>query len=323
MPLVFAAIAPHGDLAIPEACSLEQRSLAAGTQAGMRELERRCRAANPEVIVVLTPHGIHVTGSIAVVIAGHATGSLEEAPEPIDLDLETDLPLAHATIDALRGEGVPVVGVSFGGNVPAEAVMPMDWGTLIPLWYLGGRWEPPRRIVVVAPARDLPAATHVSAGVAIGRAAAVSAHRIALIASADQAHTHDAAGPYGVHPSARIYDEIAASAVRESDLGRLLDVSARLLEDAKPDSWWQMLMLHGALNATGGAPGASNAPGAPAATAAPSSTGPQGATGAWRGELLSSEAPTYYGMLCAAFVPLGGSEDPVRPGQDGSVQNEG
>jgi len=46
MPLVFAAIAPHGDLAIPEACAPDQRDLAAATQSGMRELERRAKAAN-------------------------------------------------------------------------------------------------------------------------------------------------------------------------------------------------------------------------------------------------------------------------------------
>ncbi len=47
MPLVFAAIAPHGDLAIPEACAPEQRDLAAGTQAGMRELNAERRRPVP------------------------------------------------------------------------------------------------------------------------------------------------------------------------------------------------------------------------------------------------------------------------------------
>ena len=43
--------------------------------------------------------------------------------------------------------------------------------------------------------------------------------------------------------------------------------------EGKADSYWQMLMLHGALDAT------------------------------WHGEFLSYEAPTYYGMLCAAYTP--------------------
>ena len=45
------------------------------------------------------------------------------------------------------------------------------------------------------------------------------------------------------------------------------------IAEAKADSFWQMLMLHGAV-----------------------------AEG-WRGDFLSYEAPTYFGMLCAAYSP--------------------
>jgi aromatic ring-opening dioxygenase LigB subunit len=271
MPLVFAAIAPHGDLAIPEACTPEQRDLAVATQVGMRELERRAQAARPDLVIVLTPHNIHVTGAMAVITAGRIAGTLAEAREPIALDCEIDRSTALALMDALRAEGIPVVGVSFGGNAAEEAVMPMDWGTLIPLWYLGGRWEPPIPAVVAAPARDLAGASHVTAGRAIGRLAADSDRRIALIASADHSHTHDPDGPYGGHPAAKVFDRLVIDALQADDLGRLIDVPAQLLEDAKPDSWWQLLMLHGALGTE------------------------------WTADLLSYEAPTYYGMLCAAF----------------------
>jgi aromatic ring-opening dioxygenase LigB subunit len=45
-----------------------------------------------------------------------------------------------------------------------------------------------------------------------------------------------------------------------------------MVEQAKADSWWQMLMLHGAM------PG-------------------------WTGRLISYEVPTYFGMLTAAYSP--------------------
>ncbi len=280
MPLVFAAIAPHGDLAIPEACARDQRDLAAATQAGMRELERRAKAAQSDLVIVLTPHNIHVTGAMAVIVSSRLAGSLPEGPEPVALDCQIDRPAALAVLGALRGEGIPAVGVSYGGNVAEEAVMPMDWGTLIPLWYLGGRWEPQPPVLVVAPARDLAGATHVTAGWAIGKVAAKSERRIALIASADHSHTHDPSGPYGGHPAAKEFDRLVVEAIEANELDRLLDVPDRLLEDAKPDSWWQLLMLHGALGS------------------------------GWHAELLSYEAPTYYGMLCATFSPTNNREGP-------------
>jgi aromatic ring-opening dioxygenase LigB subunit len=270
--IVFACIAPHGDLAIPEACPRDADGLATGTQAAMGELARRFDAVDPEVVVVLTPHGIHVEGHLAVVVAGRTAGALEEAPA-ISLDVPVDHDLALAIVRALAAAGIPTVGVSYGGNDPAEAVMPLDWGSLIPLWYLGGRRDPPTPLVVIAPARDLSVGAHVAAGAAIASAISASGRRAALVASADQAHAHLADGPYGFDPAARTFDERVVSILREARLGALRDLDPALVEAAKPDSWWQMLMLLGAIGE------------------------------AWRPRLLSYEVPTYYGTLCAVFEP--------------------
>jgi aromatic ring-opening dioxygenase LigB subunit len=224
------------------------------------------------VVVLLTPHGIHVEGHFAVVVSGRVAGALAEAPA-IALDLEVDRGLAGAVVRALEDAGIPAIGVSFGGNVPAEAVMPLDWGSLIPLWYLGGRRDPPVVVVIVAPARDRPIDEHVAAGEAIAGLIAGAGRRVGLVASADQAHAHDPDGPYGFDPAARIHDEHVVSLLREGRLAALRDLDPALVEAAKPDAWWQELMLLGSIGE------------------------------AWTPEVLSYEAPTYYGMLCAAFDP--------------------
>jgi aromatic ring-opening dioxygenase LigB subunit len=274
--LVWAAIAPHGDLAIADAVAPEQRGLAAKTQKGMLGLRRRFWLADPASVVVLSPHNIHVEGNFAVVTSGSSQGSLDEGGQRLDLSVPTDRSLALAILASLKSAGLPAVGVSYGGNDPAEAVFPMDWGSLIPLWYLGRRKDGSLPTVIVAPARDRSPAEHVAAGAAIARAIAASAGRVALVASCDQSHVHAKDGPYGYHGRGAQFDQMVVEAVKGNDLGRLVDIDADFIEDAKPDAWWQMLMLHGALRESG--PG-------------------------WRAELLSYEAPTYYGMLCAAFEP--------------------
>ena len=65
MGLVFACIAPHGGIAIAEACAPGERELAAVTRRGMEELGRRFARAAPDVAVVLTPHNVHVEGAMA------------------------------------------------------------------------------------------------------------------------------------------------------------------------------------------------------------------------------------------------------------------
>lgn len=273
MSLVFAAIAPHGTVDVPGVPAAAVPG-AETTHAALVELGRRFDAAEPETTIVLTPHNVHVEGHFAVVLAGTLAGRLAEfdAPE-VELSCPIDLELATQTIVALHDEGVPVVGASFGANDPGTATAPMDWGVLIPLWYMGGRSEPQVPAVVVSPARDRSVEEHVRAGRAVGQAAEASGKRVALIASADHGHAHDPDGPYGFDPAAADYDAAVVELVRHNRLAGLLELDPALVDAAKADSWWQLIMLHGALG------------------------------DGWSGDFLSYEASTYFGMLCAAYAP--------------------
>ena len=272
MPLVFAAIAPHGGIAVAEACSPDERDVALKTRAGMEELGRLFEAAKPEAVVVATPHNVHISNALGVIVAARLKGRLNGVVPPVELDVPSETKLAWRLLEALGAAGLSVAGVSFGSNDPDTAVAPMDWGVLIPLWFMGGRSDPPVPVVVVTPARDLPASDHVTAGAAIAAVASASPQRVALIASADHGHTHQESGPYGYDPAAAEYDALVEELVRTDRLDRLVTVPRALVEKAKADSWWQMLMLHGA-------------------------------THGWRGRLISYEAPTYFGMLTAAYEP--------------------
>ena len=262
MTVVFAAIAPHGAPAFddPEG----------ETRAGFEELARRFDSAAPEATIVLTPHGVHVEDRFAVVLSAQLEG---DASQWTVLDTHLACPgepdLAMAVRDAMRADGLPVAGVTFGSSGYASSTFPLDWGALIPLWFMGGRAGVPS--VVVSSSRDRPAEEHVRAGRAI--AAATAGRRVALIASADHGHGHGEDGPYGHAPESAEYDEQIVTLVRENRLGDLLALDPAFVDKALADSWWQLLMLHGALG------------------------------DGWQGELLSYEAPTYFGMLCAAYEP--------------------
>jgi aromatic ring-opening dioxygenase LigB subunit len=247
--IVAATIAPHGTPAFEPG----------PTRDALEEVGRRFERAAPDAIVVVTPHNVHVDGHFAVVTAAKVAGSLADWEHPeITLEREVDRELAGALLAALS----PAVGVSYGGNDPAEAVMPLDWGGLIPLAFL-----PELPVVIVSPARDLSLEDHIRAGEAIAGAPG----RIGLVASADHGHAHDAEGPYGFDPASAEYDERVVELVRENRLGELLKLE-ELAHSGRADSLWQMVVLHGALG------------------------------DGWQAELLSYEAPTYFGMLVADFA---------------------
>jgi aromatic ring-opening dioxygenase LigB subunit len=273
--LVFAAIAPHGSSAIPGAVKPEEDAKARVTQGSMAELQRRFEAARPEAVIVLTPHNVHVEGAMAVVTAGSASGGLADWGAPgITMKAAVDRELAEQVKAGLRAAGLPVVGISFGGNNANESVHPMDWAVLIPLWYMGGRSEPPVPVVIVSPARDLTPEAHVAAGRAIAEAVAASGKRVALIASCDHGHGHLEDGPYGFRPESKVFDDQVVAVVKADRLEELVKFDVELVRSAAADSWWQMLMLSGAIEK------------------------------GWRGDFLSYEHPTYFGMLCAAYSPV-------------------
>lgn len=212
MSLCFACIAPHGDM------DLDPR-----LRAAMEELGRRFAAAVPDVAIVVTPHNVHVDGHFAVVVAGQVG------------EWETD----RETADALLALGLPILGVSYGGNDPATAEMPLDWGGEVPLDFMRAP-----KVVVVSPARDRPLEEHLRLGEAIAKLPG----RVALVASADHGHTHRADGIYGFHPAAAEYDA-RLQEILASDLLDFLPL-AELAEDGKADSLWQLLVLQGAVGET-------------------------------------------------------------------------
>jgi aromatic ring-opening dioxygenase LigB subunit len=229
--LVFACIAPHGDVDLDPAL-----------RPAMEELGRRAAAAQPDVAVVVTPHSVHVEGHFAVVTSGSVGQH------------ETD----RATLEALLEAELPILGVSFGGNDAATAEFPLDWGAEIPLEFVRAQ-----KVVVVSPARDRPLEEHLR----LGEAIAALPGRVALIASADHGHAHDADGPYGFDPAAAEYDAVLQEILASDRLDFL--PLAELVEAGKADSLWQLLVLEGAVGEDA------------------------------RADVLTYAAPTYYGMLVA------------------------
>lgn len=274
--LVFAAIAPHGSMAIPEARTDKEQGKGEPTREAMETLSSRFAAARPESVVILTPHNVHVEGAMAVVEAGRSAGDLAQWGGPaVALSATIDRELALGVKSAVRAAGIPMVGISYGGNNPEESLHPMDWAVLVPYWFMGGRSEPQVPLVIVSPARDLSPEDHVRAGAAIREAAEASGKPVALVASCDHGHGHDANGPYGFRPESKQFDDRVVEILRAGDMGGLLELPVDFVRQAAADSWWQMLMLHGALG------------------------------DGWTGELLTYEAPTYFGMICAAYEPAG------------------
>ena len=271
MPLVFAAIAPHGSEIVSQLTN--DPALMAKTRAAMQELGHRFAAAKIDTVVVLTPHGIVVDGALSVGGTRHAAGIVGEPDgKHIKVAFTNDLEFTDALHQKCEQVPIPLARL-VGDDSKEKAVLPLDWGAVIPLWFTAHPLTHPRpQTVIVAPDRSLPRETLVRFGVALARCAAATPKRIALIASCDLGHAHDPDGPYGFSPVSAEHDGKMCAAIVSEDLGSLLEWEEAFLEDAKVDAFWQTIILAGALGHT-----------------------------LLTGELLSYEAPTYFGMAVAVY----------------------
>jgi len=287
MPLVFAAIAPHGFPLIPDLSDDAGGALA--TRAAMEELGRRAAAAGIEALVIAGPHGVRVDGAVSLADTSRAAGRLAWKERTVELNVPVDGPLTDAIAATARARGIPIAMVGYAGNRRDQSVLPLDWGVLTPLWFLGhGRnmpghgdviADPPAADIgppaaIVTPSRNLPRETLVDFGRVVAEAATNDSRRVGFIASCDWGHAHRADGPYGFHPESAAVDAEVVTAVAANDLLRLIDLDEARAQNAAIDGLWQALILAGALE-----------------------------TVPMQAELLSYEAPTYYGMLVAVWAP--------------------
>src|SRR5829696_7243771 len=287
MPLVFAAIAPHGFPLIPDLDDDADGAMA--TRAAMEELGRRAAAAGVEALVIAGPHGVGVESAVSLADTARAAGALAWQGREVELNVPVDGPLTDAIAAASRSRGIPIAMVGYAGHRRDTSVLPLDWGILTPLWFLGhGRNMPGHGdvlseqpaadigppVVIVTPSRNLPRETLVDFGRVVAEAATNDSRRVGFIASCDWGHAHRADGPYGFHPESAAVDAEVVAAVAANDLLRLIDLDEARAQNAAIDGLWQALILAGALE-----------------------------TVPMQAELLSYEAPTYYGMLVAVWAP--------------------
>ncbi len=274
--IVYGCVAPHGAELIPSLATRSSLSLFRRTRDGMRKLASEIAAARPDTVIIASPHNLRLFGRIGVVTAENSSGTLAISPtKSVKLKVKCDVPFAKRLLSFAKGRGLPVVGANYGTSEGESSDMPMDWGTLIPLWFILKEAKLNAKVVIVTPSREIPLRENVLFGRAVGSLAKRIPGKHVFVASADQAHAHSKTGPYGFSRDASKYDRMVVAAIETNSLSKILRFDPGMVDRAKPDSLWQMAVLSGILE-----------------------------TERMRSELLSYDVPTYYGMICASFTRM-------------------
>lgn len=265
-PFVFSCMAPHGMEIIPELeGALPDRMKK--TRDSMVVLGKKMNDAQPDTIMILTPHGTRISKQFCIVDSERMAGIAEENGSTYEMIRLVDRELAKAITDSAHQNKLPAASINFGTSAGPLSTLPLDWGAIVPLAFM-----PEVPIVVITPTRELSFEEHIKFGRVIRGVVESSRKRVGLIASCDWAHAHDESGPYGFDPAAKELDEKVVELIQTNQLEKLVEFDPAFIEAAKPDGIWQTLILAGAIP-------------------------PEER----KVDFLSYEAPTYFGLICAGF----------------------
>lgn len=268
-PFVFACITPHGGEIIPELQGDYPNRMGV-TRKSLFKLGKMMQEANPDTIIVLTPHGTRVNGQFSIVDSERMVGGFEENNASFTMERSVDRELAASIVEVAKNEHLPVSSINYGTSSGPLSCLQLDWGAIVPL-----RFMPEVPIVVITPSRFVSYEEHIQFGQSLSRAVKDSGKKVGLIASCDWAHAHDERGPYGFDPAAKQLDLEVCDLIKKNQLEEMAQFDESFIEAAKPDGIWQTLILAGAIPIEDR-----------------------------EVDFLSYEAPTYFGLICAAYQKL-------------------
>jgi aromatic ring-opening dioxygenase LigB subunit len=191
-----------------------------------------------ETLIVVSPHTIRVPDHISLLYAERICKNSK--------CYNTDRSLADELYNATKSYKLPVIKVNYGTDSGELSSLPLDWGSEIPLSF----FLKADKVLIIGPGRKVKRPELFKFGSLIGKLK----NEFSIIISADQAHTHSYNGPYGFSFFAKMYDKIVKKLVEENDLKNLMYLDKEIIERAKPDSFWQLLILAGIISVVNAKP---------------------------------------------------------------------
>ena len=234
MTLSNVYVIPHGDelIDVPDQESRKMQDM-------IRSLSR---SDGSETVVILSPHGIRISDSVGVVTTEYSKGDQVFGRKRVRRRFRNDISLATEIAGSIPGF---TRSVSFITSSGPKSEFPLDFGTLIPLSFFK-----PERVVLIGQPRVRDREKLMRFGRALYSAVSDRDYGVSVIFSADQAHTHARDGPYGFSESAAEYESIVVCAIKSNDFSSLSKITDKMIDEAKPDSFWNMMILKGFIEAS-------------------------------------------------------------------------
>jgi AmmeMemoRadiSam system protein B len=240
MPLIFAAITPHPPLLIPKISGRDFKKVDK-TQQAMEKLAELLEKANPETIVILSPHNLVYPDHFNVNSMAKLRGDFDAFRHPeITFTFRNDLELANKIIAEADKEGIPVVPYD-----NEKEFFELDHGSLVPLNYLTSEIGSSIKVLPIAYSmRDRK--DHFVFGQLMRNIFQKSKKRIAFVASGDLSHRlleQNQAAEVG-----KYFDETIKNSIEHQDFSDILNIDPKIRELAGECGYNSIVTLLGVID---------------------------------------------------------------------------
>jgi AmmeMemoRadiSam system protein A/AmmeMemoRadiSam system protein B len=233
--LVFAGIAPHPPIMVPEVGRDAIAEVRASID-GMAELTQRLIASQAETVVIISPHAPLEREAFIAYDGPRLHGDFSNFRAPTaTLNAELDDELLNQITRTAANQQLIVLRVRG---------FDLDHGTAVPLYFLQRNgW---RGKVIALGYNFLSNDDHLRFGRCIREAIQQLGRRAAFIASGDLSHRLKRDAPAGYYPDAHLFDEQVVDAIRNCATQRIVEIDPELRRAAGECGYRSMLVAIGA-----------------------------------------------------------------------------
>ncbi len=198
---------------------------------------------NSDSIIILTPRGMTLTSGIPIINTENLHGEYSTKTTTLVSEHKTDKEIVR---NVAAEFGKEMVTVNFAMPSGPLSVFPEDFATIIPLTFFGKQ-----KVSIISQPRISDTEKLMRLGRNIWNTVDSMDIKISVIFSANQAHTHSKSGPYGFSDYAKLYEDKLRGYFERGSLQGLENMEQGMVVEAKPDSYWNMVILNGFLKNSG------------------------------------------------------------------------
>ncbi|SET33257.1 uncharacterized protein, PH0010 family/AmmeMemoRadiSam system protein A/AmmeMemoRadiSam system protein B [Natronincola peptidivorans] len=240
------AISPHPPIIILEVGGGRERE-AQKTIDGMTKMVKTIAEKQPELIVLITPHGTVFQDGVSVLAEETLKGDLSKfGVSSLKLEKSMNIDFIKALATEFEKNQAPSVFLNKSLAIKYDVKVELDHGAFVPLYYLDRYWK-----------------DYKIAHITIGILSQVELYEIGkiirdtvektndntiIIASGDLSHCLVEDGPYPYHPMGEVFDKKIVQAVEAGDIGAIINMSDSIADPAGECGLKPITMALGALD---------------------------------------------------------------------------